>query len=143
MCYCGTGAYITHGEGKCDVECTGDKDMLCGGSSSNSVYAVVTGCAPAHLGCYSRDTANLLTAKVTSSPVMTLELCDSYCDGYDFFGVSRGKECYCGNDAFGKTGPSDDCNVACTGKEQEICGGEAGVSIYTATLNRPSGQPLC
>jgi cysteine-rich repeat protein len=142
-CYCGTGAYVTHGEGTCDSKCTGDSSTLCGGKSSNSVYAVATGCAPSNLGCYNRELNQLLTGKSTSDPSMTVELCDDFCEGYDLFMVSQGTDCYCGNDAFGSPGPSSECNQACGGDKNQVCGGANAVSIFTVSASRPAGQPLC
>ncbi|RDW58043.1 hypothetical protein BP6252_13454 [Coleophoma cylindrospora] len=66
---------------------------------------------------------------------MTLELCSQSCQGYTYWGVEYGRECYCGN-SFGAgatIAPESDCSFTCPSDSFEYCG--AGNRLTTYQLN--------
>ncbi|CAM9751708.1 unnamed protein product, partial [Sphacelaria rigidula] len=86
-----------------------------------------------YLGCFGDSTSD----RVLSGPSfkneasLTIESCGALCVEYAYFGVQYGKECFCGRN-------SDDpdelggatCNMACTGNENEACGGRSAMNVY-------------
>ncbi len=64
---------------------------------------------------------------------MTIELCANFClPTYGIFGIEYSGECYCGNSlgTGSVVAPSTDCNMACGGDHNEICGAGNRLSIY-------------
>lgn len=66
---------------------------------------------------------------------MSEEKCIEFCDGhgYPIAGVEYGAECYCGY-SLGATGvqePESDCNMACSGNTQELCGAGNRLNVFT------------
>lgn len=61
---------------------------------------------------------------------MTIETCTAYCSkaGYSLAGLEYADECYCGNEL--RLGPSNNCNMACSGNSAETCGGGNALSVY-------------
>ena len=76
---------------------------------------------------------------------MTVELCASLCNGYTFYGVEYGSECYCGNELASDAFPVDSslCDARCSGNSAEICGGRMLLSLYengdSGVLPTPGG----
>ena len=62
---------------------------------------------------------------------VSLELCEDFCNGYYYFALQNGDECYCGN-GFGKYGaaPEEDCDQICRGHTSKSCGGTLRNSVY-------------
>ena len=61
---------------------------------------------------------------------LTLDLCQSLCKKYTYFAVSKGTNCWCGNE-FGLSGPtSQSCDVKCSGNVAQVCGGRKSHSVY-------------
>lgn len=94
-----------------------------------------------YLGCFKDDPkdedftgafALLADGKgARSSP----ELCEDFCNGYFYFALQNGGDCYCGN-SFGKHGaaPEEDCNRTCVNSTTEMCGGTLRNSVYKITF---------
>jgi hypothetical protein len=64
--------------------------------------------------------------------VMTPQFCSGLCNGFKFFGIQYGAQCFCGND-YGNQGgksPESDCSVPCPGDTSLSCGGAERNSIY-------------
>jgi hypothetical protein len=64
---------------------------------------------------------------------MTATICNGMCQGFKYFGLQAGGECYCGNDYGNGKAPETECNSPCTGASGEICGGNLRNSIYAVT----------
>eukprot|EP00051_Salpingoeca_urceolata_P005718 m.76364 g.76364 ORF g.76364 m.76364 type:complete len:685 (+) comp14509_c0_seq1:50-2104(+) len=70
--------------------------------------------------------------KHAALPNMDVELCNSLCQDYAFFGVQMGGlGCFCGN-KYGSEGeaPISQCNVTCAGNTSEVCGGPNLNSVF-------------
>lgn len=78
---------------------------------------------------------------------MTLEMCETSCLGYTYWGTEYGRECYCGN--FFNTGSvpaaATDCSFPCAGNANETCGAGNRLSVYvlngTITSTTSSAPP--
>ena len=53
--------------------------------------------------------------------------------GHKYAGVQYGNQCYCGN-SFGKYDTADNCDMACSGDESQMCGGTWANMIYGTGL---------
>ncbi|OAG27282.1 WSC domain-containing protein [Thermodesulfatator autotrophicus] len=111
-------------------------------SPSSTSFGSLTG---RNLGCFKDqgDPYGLngrdLAAFGFGSDQMTPDLCMRECArrGYRYAGVQYSSQCFCGN-SYGKYGPAINCNMKCTGDENQICGGNWANSIYdVAGLNVP------
>jgi len=89
------------------------------------------------LGCY-RDQGDSvgtqgrdLSGLMSSSGNMTTELCISMCSakGYSYAGTQYGSQCFCGN-TYGQSGSAANCNMPCSGNQNQICGGFWANSVY-------------
>jgi hypothetical protein len=62
---------------------------------------------------------------------MTIGKCIQFCSGqgFSFAGLQAGYACFCGN-AYGRVGTADNCNVPCTGRAEETCGGAWANSVW-------------
>ncbi|KAM7218343.1 WSC domain containing protein [Rhypophila decipiens] len=150
-CYCGN--HLSHGSfptfpDDCDLLCPGDAHEYCGGLNRLSLYGsepyppkVIASSHPAvykhrFLGCWTEGEGSraLLGPRVTSARFMTVERCGNFCidSGYTGFGLEYGSECYCGNELAksSKICDAKECNMECSGKEGEVCGGRDTLSLY-------------
>lgn len=60
--------------------------------------------------------------------------CVEYCDkkGYKFAGTEHHGQCFCDNELHeAKKAPAGECNLKCKGSDQETCGGDARLSLFT------------
>ncbi|RMZ74765.1 hypothetical protein DV737_g5758, partial [Chaetothyriales sp. CBS 132003] len=79
----------------------------------------------------------ILTGYSTSEADMTNEVCVELCDnkGFTVAGTEYSDECYCGNSIPDAGAPipgvPGNCKMACAGDASEMCGGAAGISLYT------------
>ena len=64
------------------------------------------------------------------------ELCEDFCNGYYYFALQNGDNCYCGN-RFGKYGAAaeKDCNQICKGDTAKLCGGTLRNSVYRTSTS--------
>ena len=99
----------------------------------------------AFLGCY-KDTSDLdLNGHLERSALNTPPRCVAICQsrGFAYAAVQYGESCLCGN-SYGRYGPADNCNYACTGDRGQICGGFSANSVYSVLPNAaPQPLPLC
>jgi hypothetical protein len=81
--------------------------------------------------CYSDDWERTLPEARGVHDNLTPEGCASMCDGYEYFGVENGNECFCGQtiDA-SKVALESECSVSCTGDGLLICGGGWRLTVY-------------
>jgi len=84
-----------------------------------------------YLGCFKDQNSRDLSASFTSSSKMTTKLCVDTCrkKGYKFAGTQYASQCFCGN-SYGKSGKANNCNMNCSGKQSEKCGGSWANSVY-------------
>ncbi|KAI2475456.1 WSC domain containing protein [Pyrenophora tritici-repentis] len=76
-----------------------------------------------HLGCYINSADRILSDRVFyNQAAMTLDLCESYCDTYEYYGLQVGGECYCGQ-TLKPSSNSTECNYKCVGDKSKTCGG--------------------
>lgn len=80
---------------------------------------------------------NMLSESPMESSNMTVELCHDHCQYYEYFGVSKGSTCHCGNQASIETSYANDtaCAVPCLGDSSEMCGGVSVMSVYGTSTN--------
>ncbi|CAH1801778.1 unnamed protein product [Owenia fusiformis] len=94
---------------------------------------------PTYIGCFidatnTRDLSNVQGYFPSSHATPnTLEFCESLCrpQGFQYIGLQNGQDCWCSN-SYGNHGevPDSDCNTACPGDPNTMCGGVFRNSIY-------------
>lgn len=127
---------------------------ICGGYAAISIYnntnpSFYTPPQPYpsnYLGCATDSSpSRALQGASTSGPDMTVDACAAFAQkgnsgaGYKYFGVEFGSECYVGNTLMPSssilTGASDppgsSCNMKCSGKDSQVCGGAGLLSLYS------------
>lgn len=118
--YCGTGGHLVlYGTGKTPDEPSQPADV-----DGHPWY-----------GCMTEATdARALSGQTTATDTLTLELCAEFCNGYTYFGVEYGRECYCGNsfNSGSVQAPDSDCNMVCPGNTLQFCGAGNRLSVYGA-----------
>lgn len=102
----------------------------------------------AYMGCFDDTRNRILDAALKRDNALTIESCGSYCNGgisptriYPYMGVEVGVQCFCGSN-FNKTlQPVSDtaCNQKCAGNPSQLCGAEAFIGVYTATISAVVG----
>ena len=87
-------------------------------------------------GCYlETDNGRALTGKTFADDDMTLEDCGEFCEGFTYFGVEYGRECYCGNTLKEGSVPAEnqaDCSFPCPGDRAYLCGAGMRLQLYKA-----------
>ncbi|KAF1987032.1 WSC-domain-containing protein [Aulographum hederae CBS 113979] len=88
-------------------------------------------------GCYIDNPPGVgLRALPFATPLefnnMTVEACTAECksNGYRYAGLEYYGQCYCGASISSAAAPEAECNFACNGNANEICGGQERLSIY-------------
>ncbi|XP_071808036.1 uncharacterized protein [Asterias amurensis] len=97
---------------------------------------------PGFIGCYNNpsNTPVFNDDNALTAMNMTVGLCLDHCQQQQmkFAGLTRGNQCYCGTDEININQRSQkrdrDCNVECSGNNDEVCGGRATLSVYNLTL---------
>jgi len=88
------------------------------------------------IGCLTDAGTRTFDGYSFTSSKMTYALCATTCGskGFNFAGVSYGRECYCGNQqrSTAKVVSNSDCNVACAGDIYSKCGGSWRLSAFQA-----------
>ena len=84
--------------------------------------------------CVVDGTPRVLPHRI-NKPKMTPTLCIASCSaqGYILAGVQNGGECHCGNTdpPISKFAPEEECNKACAGDGNLICGGSWRLSVFS------------
>lgn len=68
-----------------------------------------------------------------NGPAVNNTRCIDFCNsnGYSIAGTEYAGQCFCGNNLDGSSQtPDSDCNMACTGNANEICGGPARMTVW-------------
>lgn len=84
------------------------------------------------LGCFKDpntpfDLDGHLERSAQNTPQRCVEVCAA--KGFKYAGVQYAQSCLCGN-TYGKFGAASNCNMACTGDRNQICGGSNANSVY-------------
>ncbi|KAK0545894.1 hypothetical protein OC845_004878 [Tilletia horrida] len=86
------------------------------------------------LGCFpdSVQSRTLQGAAPDMGSTNSLENCAAACSSFSYFGTEYGAECYCGNAILNNATAVDpsQCNMACTGNANELCGAADRLSVY-------------
>ncbi|KAF2651061.1 WSC-domain-containing protein [Lophiostoma macrostomum CBS 122681] len=164
-CWCGNAIPIQLDlERDCNFPCTGNSSQICGGdgtfhnTSQISLFADSTKfdgnttspplqITPSvgiynFLNCYAETAGKTLSDQSTTSTVMTVEACASFCSAYMYFGLEYAAECYCGaklNAQSTVVDPSQ-CNMPCKGSNSEYCGAGSRMQVYQANGPLPSSS---
>lgn len=156
------------GVGYIDVYRNTNSSFVAFGNNDNTAgdaqgYTPAGGYGSNYLGCYSDPdaAARTLTGIYTDWSNMTVEICAAFCmagNGYQYYGLEYGSQCYCryhlsytlGTSADRDTGgnfitspgtlltltsspANTSCEMRCQGSEPEICGGASVLSMYNNT----------
>jgi len=142
QCFCGD-RYDTYGqvpETDCQMGCEVKPDQICGGFWRNSIYVDTEVLALSkyplkYLGCF-KDTATRDLELQKQDQQATIISCRYLCQGYTYFGLQAGGQCFCGNRVglYGKVDGSE-CQSKCDADTAQICGGFWRNSVYT--VNAP------
>ncbi|KAF2119334.1 hypothetical protein BDV96DRAFT_343140 [Lophiotrema nucula] len=94
-------------------------------------------------------TSRTLPAKSTQNNANTWTSCASFCDGYMYFGVEYGSECYCGDRLANATSspssfaPESECNMACSGDSTAQCGAANRLNVFKSlTVTQAPANPV-
>ncbi|XP_033106319.1 WSC domain-containing protein 1-like [Anneissia japonica] len=89
-------------------------------------------------GCF-KDSSNRMMWNRYAFNGMTVSFCLHRCYElrYQYTGLQNGNECFCGDETYSRLGQQleVECNVACVGNPQEICGGTWKNSVYTTHIH--------
>ncbi|KAH7130137.1 heme peroxidase [Dendryphion nanum] len=169
-CYCG--AILNAGStlqpaGDCSMRCAGNSTEWCGAGRRLNVYQKIgvptpisttisvpppNPTAPSlpgynYTGCFV-DTVSQrsLSGRNRQDDNNSYESCASFCDGYQYFGVEYGHECYCA-DKLSSPMPElrkdDECSMPCAGNSTEHCGAASRITVFKSlTMYTPPANPL-
>ena len=156
QCFCGMDldAAAKTSETQCQLTCSGDSSLGCGGTLRLTVYeknaAPIAPSSPLTAGAFKYQScwtdsvgARSLAGRSTSEMQagMTVEMCAAFCDGYAYFGVEYANECYCGDElAAGEPAAEADCSMLCAGSAYEWCGGPNRLNLYAVNPIVPSAS---
>jgi hypothetical protein len=163
QCFCDhvlrLGGQVAPSESDCNMKCAGNAAQTCGGPNRLSIWSnqttlkVINPPKPlqnvsdwTYQGCITdggegqRVFPWQLVNTTGNSPEWCLGKCKEF--GYMAAGMEYGSECYCGDlDGITKNGATtvaeSDCNTACPGNPEAICGAGSRLTWYKWT-----GQPL-
>lgn len=154
QCECGN--YIIPGRAfpvdkeRCQIPCSGNSSISCGGSGTLYIYQQLPPPPPLPYGLFSNisytsdgclaeptEGSRALNAFVLADPGMTPAFCAEVCglSNYLYFGVEYGNECWCDNlipPTAVFTDPSE-CNFPCAGDSSQMCGGTLALNLWKGT----------
>ena len=92
-----------------------------------------------YVGCFVDNGARVLPDNLLGDDALTAEKCEAHCADYSYFGVEYGRECWCGNGAPSASlaAPESECNFACAGDSNEICGAGNRINVWGSPLPSP------
>ncbi|KAL8291225.1 hypothetical protein RB597_005462 [Gaeumannomyces tritici] len=110
-------------------------------TSADSTSSISTSSAPAgptatHNCWKEPEGKRALQGPSTVDAGMTVAMCADFCRDYTYYGVEYASECYCGNEVIAgafPVGSSAECSTPCSGKPDEVCGGNLRLNLYTAS----------
>ncbi|PSN71804.1 heme peroxidase [Corynespora cassiicola Philippines] len=99
-----------------------------------------------YTGCITdRVDSRSLTAKSQAVDTNSWATCAQFCDGYQYFGVEYGRECYCGDRLLSdpETRPDSECTMTCSGNSTQVCGDAGRLTVFKSlTVITPPGNPM-
>ncbi|CAG5137745.1 uncharacterized protein ALTATR162_LOCUS191 [Alternaria atra] len=161
QCFCDNtvrmGGKPASSESECNTKCAGNQDETCGGPNRMSIYSsqdplkVIQVPVPVqnvsdwrYQGCITDAGNQVFPWKLVNQTGNSPEWCLSQCQafGYMAAGMEYGEECYCGDlDGIEKIGSKtvaeSECNIACPGNPEALCGQGNRLSWY-----KWEGEPL-
>jgi len=114
----------------CNSPCAGNPHEMCGGSLRMNVYRNQDG------DCYEDSRSRLLgELRKDDRQSMTPEMCQRICfvdNDFTYSGVQYFHECFCGyvEPPTTKLRPRSECDAACTGDSDKMCGGSWRMNVY-------------
>jgi hypothetical protein len=92
-------------------------------------------------GCYKNKVGGMLEYYMGAFSDLNTENCHERCvkkygDKFKYFGLSEGKQCYCGNSWKRERARSSDCGLICTGREGDLCGGSFRTNVFKITKTK-------
>ncbi|BES92733.1 bacteria Hypothetical protein protein [Nesidiocoris tenuis] len=146
LCFCGNQLEPNNrvSDRQCDVPCSGDSKLKCGGTQMITMYHTEISDQSEEgklLGCF-EDNGNLrvlsglqITFKETNTPRLCLNVCLQL--GFKFAGVQYGVECFCGNrPPMAESERSEsECSLPCPGDRLKMCGGGWRLLVFNTGKN--------
>jgi hypothetical protein len=144
QCYCGADledSAVEVPQAECAMRCGGEYGSVCGDANRLNLFTSID-CRddPANLpavsgfvykSCWTDDVAaRVLTGKEVRGDDMTVETCAGACQGFRYFGVEYGRECYCGDELAGEAASEDQCSEVCMGDAAQWCGAAGRLNVY-------------
>ncbi|KAG9197338.1 hypothetical protein G6514_001861 [Epicoccum nigrum] len=142
-CYCGNSrdeGSVKASENDCSFSCVGDPNGAekCGAGdrlnfySNQNIITVKSAALPGvtSLGCFVDNGNRVLPMGFANAQDMTAAKCAQNCAGYSYFGTQYSSECYCGHTVPTTSAPASECNMACAGNSDELCGGGMRLNVY-------------
>lgn len=146
---CGTGVAFC-GEGNCrSGECVEFVIITTTESTATSTSTTTSATTPTPtppltvdgfrmLGCFAENSGiqRVLDYDSMTSSQLTLESCKYYCveqNGYPFWGVEWGQECWCGwrrGETTSLAASEAECDMACAGDSTQTCGGDQRINVF-------------
>ncbi|KAG4438202.1 hypothetical protein IFR05_006326 [Cadophora sp. M221] len=126
----------------CNMPCSGDSSLLCGGDLRINVYLneayteklvlVQSSGSFRSQGCFADDSnARLLNSgSFTDATGMTVAKCVGLAGSSKYAAVEFHSECYWGNTLFQGQVSDDRCDAACAGDSKTLCGGTWAANLY-------------
>ncbi|KAM7215640.1 WSC domain containing protein [Rhypophila decipiens] len=77
--------------------------------------------------------------------IMTIQVCQTFCAIWPYYGLEYERQCYCGQTLNGGAlaDPQSQCNIPCVGNSSQICGGPDRVSLYyDSSVPGPNDPPV-
>ncbi|KAL1858945.1 hypothetical protein VTK73DRAFT_7729 [Phialemonium thermophilum] len=151
-CYCGhfvEASSRVADESLCTSPCAGDATQICGADTYVSLYS--SGGAPpyeanpstlpeadsyTYISCMTdvddMTLGHALDDISCAFSYMSVEACRDFCNGFLYFGVSHGRECYCADTIshLSATAPEEECSWNCEGNPFQFCGAAGRLNLY-------------
>ncbi|KAK8094955.1 fungistatic metabolite [Apiospora hydei] len=135
QCFCDN--FVRNGaelvsDSDCSMSCSGNPAQKCGAGNRLSVYSNAT------LIVYQPPKPQTENLPANWAYNATISECIAGCSrfGYEAGGIEYGYQCFCGDVPLGSKAtllPETECNVACPGDPQILCGGGNRISYYRWT----------
>lgn len=162
--WCGMAIPIWKGDNaNCNYGCAGNVDQTCGGNGilkDSTWLSLFSDCTRfngnftspplqlppsvgqySFIGCYAEPSGKTVALNATSSNVMTVELCASWCGSlFPCFGLEYSQECTCGNTLNPESTLVDpsQCNYTHKGSNSEYCSGSSRMQVYRFNASLPT-----
>ncbi|TFK96093.1 WSC domain-containing protein [Pterulicium gracile] len=147
-CYCDwkiRGNPASVAKSQCNMPCAGDGSTTCGGSNRIQIYVqspafpAPTVWNPSKLvGCFTNPVRRTLRNFQYIPGQMTASKCYAACGEIHAFhaGLEYGNECYCDNypGPDSVLTPLSECDMACAGGTENLCGGSNRMLVYNRQL---------